>query len=356
MYIKYILQYRKTFVIMYKKKTGEDDSMPSSSVYRDLTAEELRAVVEGSLRTKIIAAEHLTGGLFNTTYRIETTDCGTLVLRAGPVNRHLLMPFEHDLMESETEVYRLCREKGIAVSEVLVCDTTKTVVERDFMIVRSIPSQPMCECENSLTPENYHAICRDIGTAARKFHSLSEKRFGRVAEVKRGGGFDRWSRCMLAELDRWETVAAPTGLYSEEERADARAVLTDAAEILDKIITPRLAHCDLWFGNILVTRDETPAFAAIIDADRAMWGDPEIDFSSIPWTKESPAFWEGYGTALPMADDNRIRRCIYTMMWSLFDSYVWHNQYHVPDSTVYTKNKAMTQIHTLQTEFGIGRR
>ena len=142
MYIKYILQYRKTFVIMYKKKTGEDDSMPSSSVYRDLTAEELRAVVEGSLHTKIILAEHLTGGLFNTTYRIETTDCGTVVLRAGPVNRHLLMPFEHDLMESETEVYRLCREKGIAVSEVLVCDTTKTVVERDFMIVRSIPSQP----------------------------------------------------------------------------------------------------------------------------------------------------------------------------------------------------------------------
>ena len=126
MYIKYILQYRKTFVIMYKKKTGEDDSMPSSSVYRDLTAEELRAVVEGSLHTKIIAAEHLTGGLFN--------------------------------------------------------------------------------------------------------------------------------------------------------------------------------------------------------------------------------------TALPMADDNRIRRCVYTMMWSLFDSYVWHNQYHVPDSTVYTKKKAMTQIHTLQTEFGIGRR
>ena len=161
---------------------------------------------------------------------------------------------------------------------------------------------------------------------------------------------------MLAELDRWETVAAPTGLYSEEERADARAVLTDGADILDKITTPKLAHCDLWFGNILVTRDETPAFAAIIDADRAMWGDPEIDFSSIPWTKESPAFWEGYGTALPMADDNRIRRCIYTMMWSLFDSYVWHNQYHVPDSTVYTKKKAMTQIHTLQTEFGIGRR
>ena len=330
--------------------------MQSSSVYRDLTEKELRDVVEGSLHTEITAAEHLTGGLFNTTYRIETADLGTVVLRAGPVNRHLLMPFEHDLMESETEVYRLCRAKGIPVSEVLVCDTTKTIVDRDFMIVRSISGMPMCACEKSLPTETYRTICRDIGTATRQFHSLEGKRFGRVAEVKRGGGFDRWSLCMLTELDRWETVAAPTGLYSEQERVMARAVLTDAAEILDRITTPKLAHCDLWFGNILVTREEPSAFAAIIDADRAMWGDPEIDFSSIPWTKESPTFWEGYGDALSMADENRIRRCNYTMMWSLFDSYVWHNQYHVPDSTVYTKNKAMTQIHTLQTEFGIGRR
>ncbi|MBQ4591931.1 MAG: aminoglycoside phosphotransferase family protein [Clostridia bacterium] len=328
--------------------------MNSSSVYRDLTEQELHVVIERSLHTMFTSYEPLTGGLFNTTYRIRTADCGTVVLRAGPVNRHLLMTFEHELMISENEVYSLCSAKGIPVSDVLVCDTTKTILDRDFMIVRNIPSCPMSQCEQSLSPDDYARICREIGEATRRFHAIEGTKFGRIAEVKRGGGFDRWSDCMMTEFERWDAVAAPTGIYSPAERDAARAALTDAADILDEIATPRLAHCDLWFGNILVTKDEHPEFAAIIDADRAMWGDTEIDFSSIPWTKESPSFWDGYGSPLPMDAHSRIRRLIYTMMWSLFDSYVWHNQYHVPDSTVYTKNKALTQIRTLCKDYGIG--
>ena len=264
------------------------------------------------------------------------------------------MRFEHDLMESECEVYRMCRERGIPVSDVLVCDTSKSLIDRDFMIVRCIPGLPMSQKETELSREDYDRICREIGKSTRDFHAIEGPKFGRIAEVKRGGGFDRWSTCMMTEFDRWESVAAPTELYSVKERDAARAVLSDAAGILDEITVPRLAHCDLWFGNILITADESPSFAAIIDADRSMWGDPEIDFSSIPWTKNSPSFWDGYARPLPMDDSSRIRRLIYTMMWSLFDSYVWNSQYHVPDSTVYTKNKALTQIASLHTEFGIG--
>ena len=328
--------------------------MISSSVYRDLTARELRDIIERSLHTTVTSSEPLTGGLFNTTYRVETAECGTVVLRAGPVNRHLLMTFEHELMTSECEVYSLCAAKGVPVSEVLVCDTTKTILDRDFMIVRNIPGGPMSRYEKELSPDDYARICREIGEATRGFHAIEGTKFGRIAEVKRGGGFNRWSDCMMTEFERWDAAAASTELYSPEERRAARAVLADAAGILDEIVTPRLAHCDLWFGNILITAGEHPEFAAIIDADRAMWGDPEIDFSSIPWTKESPTFWDGYGAPLPTADRSRIRRLIYTMMWSLFDSYVWHNQYHVPDSTVYTKNKVLTQIRTLHGDYGIG--
>lgn len=329
--------------------------MNSSSVYRDLTEQELCNIIERSLHTKITAASPLTGGLFNTTYRVETADCGTVVLRVGPVNRHLLMTFEHELMTSECEVYALCAGKGVPVSDVLVCDTTKTILDRDFMIVRNIPSSPMSQCEKSLSPDDYARICREIGEATRDFHAIEGTKFGRIAEVKRGGGFERWSGCMMTEFERWDRIAAPTGIYSSDERDAARAALTDAASVLDEIVTPRLAHCDLWFGNILITKDEHPKFAAIIDADRAMWGDTAIDFSSISWTKDSPTFWDGYGTPLPTDDSGKIRRLIYTMMWSLFDSYVWHNQYHVPDSTVYTKNKALTQIRTLYSDYGIGR-
>ena len=326
----------------------------TSSVFRMLTDAELHAIIERSLHTRAASSVPLAGGLFNTTYRIETEDCGSVVLRVGPVNRHLLMKFEHDLMTSEAEVYRRCAECGIPVSEVLVCDTSKTILDRDFMIVRTIPGMPMSKYDAAGDPDNYARICRDIGRATQKFHSLEDVRFGRVAEVLRGGGFERWSDCMITEFDRWEAVESPTGTFSEAERRAARHVLNDAVPILDEITQPRLAHCDLWFGNILITDGNPPDFAAIIDADRAMWGDPDIDFSSIPWTKESPTFWDGYGTPLSMDDHSRIRRLIYTMMWSRFDTNVWQNQYNAPDSAAYTKNKALTQIRSLYKDFGIG--
>lgn len=325
-----------------------------SSVYRDLTADELSAIIQSALCTTVLSSEHLSGGMFNTTYKVETADCGSVVLRTGPVNRHLLMPFEHDLMASEDEVYALCRARGIPVSEVLACDTSKTVVDRDFMIVRTLDAYPVLRIEKTASAEDFARICREIGEAARAFHAVEGPRFGRIAEVRRGGGFDRWSACMLTEFERWESVAAPTRLFSSEEHRAARTVLTECAPILDEITHPRLTHCDLWFGNILVTKEEHPRFAAIIDADRAMWGDVQIDFSSIPWTKESPAFWEGYGSALPMDDHTKIRRHIYTMMWSLFDTYVWLHEYNNPESAAYTKNKTLIQIRALHDDYGIG--
>ena len=326
----------------------------SSSVYRDVTEKELREIIEGSLNTDVASWEHLTGGMFNTTYLVDTADCGKVVLRVGPVNRHLLMPFENDLMESEKEVYRLCRARKIPVSEVLACDTSKTLLDRDFMIVRHIPSTAMSKCSDGLSEEDRVRIYRDIGTAVGGLHRLTGKRFGRVAEVTRGGGFDCWSACMLAELERWESVAVPTGLYTEVEHEDFRAVMKAAAPVLDEVKTPHLAHCDLWFGNILVSDNGRPEFAAIIDADRSMWGDEQIDFSSMGWMNNSPAFWEGYGKPLRADRNSEIRRTVYIMMWALFDSYVWLNEYNIPANAAATRKRALDSVRRLREEFGIG--
>lgn len=72
----------------------------SSSLYLELTEKELTDIESASLQTCVMSAKLLTGVLFNTTYLVETGNSGKVVLRAGPVNRHLLMPFEHHLMEA----------------------------------------------------------------------------------------------------------------------------------------------------------------------------------------------------------------------------------------------------------------
>lgn len=73
----------------------------TSSLYRECSQEELAVLVAEALGTEMRSARLLTGGMFNTTYLVETEGYGKVVLRLGPVNRHLLMPFEHRLMEAE---------------------------------------------------------------------------------------------------------------------------------------------------------------------------------------------------------------------------------------------------------------
>ena len=107
-----------------------------SALYQPLTEAELVRVVAAGLHTRPVSQKLLTGGLFNTTYLVNTAHCGKVVLRMGPVNRHLLMPFEQHLMESEAQVYDLLAQRGVAASEILAVDLSKTVVDRDFMFVR----------------------------------------------------------------------------------------------------------------------------------------------------------------------------------------------------------------------------
>ena len=308
--------------------------MPSS-LYQTLSDAALSRVFEKTLHTEVRSSSLMTGGLFNTTYRAETADFGTVVLRVEPVNRHLLMPFEHRLMEAETRVYALCRERGIPVSEVLACDTTKTVLDRDFMMVRCLDAKPLSAF--SLTEDDRARLSYDVGRACAAMHGITHPRFGRIVEREdRAGkdGFARWSDFLYDELLSWETVArgADKCLFSEEEHEEFRRLFRAAAPVLDEIQTPCLVHTDLWFGNVLAyDRGGKPEFAAVIDADRALWGDPEFEFSSIRWMHGEARFWDGYGK--PLADDKNsvIRRAVYHILNRLWNAYVYLWEYNMPD-------------------------
>lgn len=315
----------------------------ASSLYLELTNEELTKIVKSALNTEVLAYRRLTGGMFNTTYFVNT-GIGATVLRVGPVNRHLLMHFEHNLMNAEARVYDLCHKNNIPVSEVLAVDTTKTVVDRDFMIVKYIESKPMSEAD--LKEEDKNRICYDIGQAAANFHKISSPAFGRVA----GESFSKWSDCITDELEKWEIAAKTTSLFTKEQYAQIKDVFFKAVPYLDEIKTASLTHTDLWTGNILITTAEKPQFAAIIDADRAIWGDPMMDFSSIQWTYNEPKFWEGYGKTLSDKHNDVVRRKIYTLLVSLFDAYVWEREYNEPNyakSTVESVLKLIAELNNL---------
>jgi fructosamine-3-kinase len=69
---------------------------------------------------------------------------------------------------------------------------------------------------------------------------------------------------------------------------------------------------DVWSQNILV--DEAGNVTGLVDFDRALWGDVEIEFAVLDYCGISePAFWEGYGLPRDTSPEAQIRREFYLL-------------------------------------------
>ncbi len=317
-----------------------------SSLYRELTDAELRAVIAEALHTTPVHYHLLAGGLFNTTYYVETADCGKVVLRMGPVNRHLLMPFEHYLMEAEGLVYDICAQHGIPASEVLAMSTDKALLDRDYMIVRYIPSITFKDAP--LSEADHARLYREFGQHVAAMHRITRPRFGRIQDVERGGGFDRWSECLRSELEEYIRVAAPYPIFVQEDFDRLREIYRLHAPLLDTVKTSCLVHTDLGPGNVLIRNDgPTPAFGAIIDPDRAMWGDTEFDFCLIDWMLTDD-FIAGYGAPI-FTEDPRVlrRRTLCRLTRLLWDTYVWEVEYHKHEYMLHNRRVIREMIDEL---------
>lgn len=297
-----------------------------SFVYQELTENEIHAVIDSAFHgEKILEYGLLSGGLFNTTYRVRT-EKHDVVLRMGPVNRELLLPYEHNLMRAECETFRLCRENGIPASNVLCVDTSRKVIDRDFMVVERIESKPLCD--PSIPEETHPYLHCECGRLIKKMHEIEGRKFGRVSDILLGKGYDTWSEAVEAEFVKIFDTARKYNLFTKELEEKTFEYIRDRREILNKITVPHLTHCDIWGGNILVNKkEEKYEVCAIIDGDRAFFGDSDIDLSRI-W-RYNEDFLRGYGDVNTDFTEEEVqeKRNVYCLMLDLNDAYIWIIEY-----------------------------
>lgn len=304
----------------------------ASKLFREQSINELNEIVSKLLSDTVLGCKLLTGGMFNTTYVIDTENHGKVVMRLGPVNRHLLLPYEHYLMETEADAIRRCSDIGIKTSEMLALDLSKTIVDRDVMIVKHLPALSMSEV--TLTDEEARRIKAEVGYDMRLYNSIKGESFGRPHDVNRGNGCKLWSDAIRKELTEFELVCKPCKLYSEEEHTRIRRLFENAKELFDEIKTPYLLHNDLWTGNILVTK-EGHEYAAIIDGDRAIWGDPDMELACMEyWTSDSDEFWNAYGSRPKTDIHSRIRKRLYDLLMTIWAVYIYEIEYDNHEASV----------------------
>ena len=325
--------------------------MNSQSLLFQLEPEEkLREAAGRYLGEQLMKAELLSGGLFNTTYRL-TTCQRTAILRLGPVNRRLLLPYERNLMAAERDVLKLLKRHGIPTSEVIALDLTRSLFDRDVMVVDCLEAVSMSMTE--LSKEEEHRLCREAGALTARIHDITatelpvkpEKPFGRYSNVQAGVGCATWEEAILLELRQWKNLAEDADLFSMEELGRIESVFLRFRALFREITEPRLVHADLWYGNILV--DKAKKLAAIIDTDRAFFGDPDFEMAT-GWMI-SDSFLEGYGRRLDMSEDAVMRRRLYKLLLNLEDCYILFCEYNNPSEGASLRNRILEEIRRLET-------
>ena len=271
-----------------------------------------------------VSARLLDGGMFNTTYLV---GCGSperlFVLRLGPVERQRLLGFEGNLMRAEEYVCSVCRSLDLPCSRVLAVDCSRALVDRDYMIVDYIPSVPMCEA--GLGRGEKERLYHELGRWLRRLHSVRGEGFGFVSRQLEGLSFPRWSEALNCEIADFTARLESAGGLTAAEGARVRGIYAQNAALFDEISEPQLLHTDIWEGNVLLDGG-THAILAVIDGDRAIFGDPDFEFAS-SWG-QVPPLREGYGFE-PVRDAHRERRMrLYLAFYLALEAHVGLSEYN----------------------------
>ncbi|MDC7289950.1 aminoglycoside phosphotransferase family protein [Blautia schinkii] len=318
-----------------------------SSLYEKVEPECIERILLEKLGIKEkVQISPLSGGMFNTTYEA-SWEGGHVILRFGPVNRHLIMGFEQHLMEAEAQVYKLCENAGISCPCVLVCDTSRKLLNRDYMITEYVSGEVMSRAE--LSEEEQALLFQQMGAYASGLHEIVGDRFGFVSRLVSDKASHTWSQCLIREAEDILQRLEKTGGLTAEETGVFRKVFTANQQLLDEIRVPRLLHTDVWSGNVIFSRENgTLRIKMIIDGDRAVFGDEDFEWAA-PWMNIPELF---RGACLPdegFYEEKRVmRRRIYLLFYCLLECYVGIGEYNDLDLYRKKREEALAVLKEIQ--------
>ena len=254
--------------------------------------------------------EGIPTGKHNDSFFVTLDDGREVVLRIAPPDDAGFLFYERRMMAQEPGLHRLLREKtSIPVAEVLLYDDSRGLIDRDLLIMARLPGAAMSDV--SLAPSKADRVLEQVGRHLRELHdTCQETRYGYLGEhhpMEPAGSWVEAFRTMWSLLV--EDIRA-CGAYDADEAKAVREALTPHLKLFDREVPSCLLHMDIWAQNILV--DGEGNVTGIVDWDRALWGDVEIEFAVLDYCGISePAFWRGYGRERDASPAARIRHAFY---------------------------------------------
>jgi aminoglycoside phosphotransferase (APT) family kinase protein len=300
--------------------------MTTLKLFKELSQAEIEAVIANlyGSTAKMTECRLLKGGLFNTTYHIKTeADRNGLVLRVAPINQHLLFDFEKSMMSAEPIFFQMLAGQMIPTSQVVHYDSSFEVIEREYILFRYIPSLPMND--PAVSPQAKPALNQQVGEILALMHGIKGDQFGWRRPGSTSELFEHWGTFLKRFASEIADRSANYGVFNDAELSRFTQVFEDP-NVFDPITQACMVHTDLWEGNILVNHNHGDwQVVAIIDVDRAVFGDADMEFNSA-WALNLDLL-RGYGRRLDNSPEAIFRRQTYGLLWDFMYAYVWFVQY-----------------------------
>ncbi len=291
-----------------------DPTMPASTL-REWIADQLQCSSES------IDLSPCGSGRYNQSWfvRAETDDYVVRMAPPDDPSQHLF--YEYRMMRREPVIHQAVREKtDVIAPQVIAHQRIVPGLDRDLILMERLKGNPVSESPD-LKESQLEEVLRGIGRWLSEVHSIEATSFGYPGYVDSDGiqqgpmpPRTTWIEAFAIMWDRLIDDMERCHGYQPEEAQIMRQLLTQHSEHFEHPVSPCLLHMDVWAENILV--DQKGQLSGLIDWDRALWGDPEIEFAVLDYCGISTtSFWEGYGRPDPRTDDSKaqIRRIFYLL-------------------------------------------
>lgn len=267
---------------------------------------------------RMSACEPLTGGTFNSAYRISAADGRGLVLKIAPRPEAPVLTYEHGLLRTESLYYQAMAGRA-PVPEVVHADFSREVIGSDLLLMTELPGTTWFDARERIGDADRARLRGELGGLVARLHRVTGEGFG----YPQGEVRPSWRAAFLAMVD---AVLADAGTYAVAlpRAADQiRATMRAWADLLDAVRVPVLVHFDLWDGNIMVDVDaERPRITGLFDGERAFWGDPMAELVSLALFEDierDEAFLAAYAAGGGRIDFDRGAR----LRLAMYRCYLW---------------------------------
>ena len=251
-------------------------------------------------------------GKYNATWFIQGADRELALRVAPPDDRSLNLFYEHRMMRQEPGLHEIIRWRtSLPVPRIVAHDFSRKLLGRDFLIMEKMPGIPLSDA-TGVGHRELERVLSEVGQALRQVHAIQAESYGYIGEHRPHEPAGDWNEAFRVMWRLLVEDIAGCGGYSRAE-ADAMLRLLDSRrEVFTRQEPASLLHMDVWAQNILVGNGGS--LTGLLDWDRALWGDVEIEFAVLDYCGISePAFWEGYGRKRENDPAARVRRAFYLL-------------------------------------------